>query len=318
MDKLAALHILMEVAKTGGFSTAAERLGLATSSVSRAMDALEASLGSVLLTRSRREVSLTDAGRTYVEQISQVLEGLSLADESVFDTGDAPSGVLRITVPTTYSRVVLASYLIDFLRAYPQILLDIVVTDRYCDLGTDRIDVAVRVVRVNAITDSASAGGDKGLVCHELLTHDYVLVATPAYLSARGPQPQIPEDLTRHECFCLAGSSGALFPLTTQRWFFRGSAGTLTVEVGGHLYANSLEIVFEAVLAGRGIALLPEWMVASALRSGSLRRILGQWEVHPHAVPSRVYATHLPNRRHSTRAQTFIAFLKARMASNIA
>src|SRR6266702_6611464 len=111
MDKLLALNTLLEVADAGGFSKAAQRLGVATSSVTRLMDALEASLGTALLTRTPRKVSLTDAGIAYVEQIGKVLDDLAEADESVFDSGASPVGALRIAVPSTYSRLRLAPHL---------------------------------------------------------------------------------------------------------------------------------------------------------------------------------------------------------------
>src|SRR5258708_5948554 len=105
MDKILALNTLLEVADAGGFSKAAQRLGVATSSVTRLMDSLEASLGTALLTRTPRKVSLTDAGIAYVEQVGKVLDDLAEADESVFDSGASPVGSLRISVPSTYSRL---------------------------------------------------------------------------------------------------------------------------------------------------------------------------------------------------------------------
>ena len=140
MDKLLALRMLLEVAETGGFSKAAQRLGIATSSVTRTMDALESSLGAALLTRTTRRVTLTDAGTTYVEQVYKILDDLAEADDSVFDIGGEPVGALRIAVPSTYSRLKLAPHLASFLREYPRIVLDIVVSDHYSDLAADRIE----------------------------------------------------------------------------------------------------------------------------------------------------------------------------------
>jgi DNA-binding transcriptional LysR family regulator len=116
MDKLLALNTLLEVADAGGFSKAAQRLGVATSSVTRLMDSLEVSLGTALLTRTPRKVSLTDAGIAYVEQVGKVLDDLAEADESVFDSGASPVGSLRISVPSTYSRLRLAPHLAAFRR----------------------------------------------------------------------------------------------------------------------------------------------------------------------------------------------------------
>lgn len=301
MDKLLALRMLLEVAETGGFSKAADRLGIATSSVTRTMDALESSLGAALLTRTTRRVTLTDAGTTYVEQVYKILDDLSEADDSVFDIGGEPVGALRISVPSTYSRLKLAPHLASFLRDYPRVVLDIVVADHYSDLAADRIDVAVRI---------GVPERDESLITRKLADNTRYVVASPAYLERKGV-PGEPSALLEHECVRVPYGSGSR--PARQRWIFGRDGHEEHVDIRGRLIANSLEILFEAVLAHRGIALLPAWLVEPAVNEGRLQRLFMDWEVNPHSGASVIYVAYLPNRRHSSKVRTFITYIEARV-----
>jgi DNA-binding transcriptional LysR family regulator len=308
MDKFLALNTLLEVADAGGFSKAARRLGVATSSVTRLMGSLEASLGSALLTRTPRKVSLTDAGIAYVEQVGKVLDDLAEADESVFDSGASPVGALRIAVPSTYSRLRLAPHLAAFLADYPRVFLDVVVADHYADLALDRIDVAIRIGLPNR---------DANLVVRTLADNPRYVVASHDYLERSG-MPQTPQALDAHECLRVAYGGGYR---TRQVWTFRREAVEervdVRVEVRGHLLSNSLDILLDAVLAGRGIALLPEWLVAAEIRAGRLMRLFQNFEASPHNGDAVVYAAYLPNRRHSSKVRALVQFLESRLHTSL-
>ncbi|MFM0220736.1 LysR family transcriptional regulator [Paraburkholderia dipogonis] len=308
MDKLLALNTLLEVADAGGFSKAAQRLGVATSSVTRLMDSLEASLGTALLTRTPRKVSLTDAGIAYVEQVGKVLDDLAEADESVFDSGASPVGALRIAVPSTYSRLRLGPHLAAFLSDNPRVFLDVVVADHFADLALDRIDVAIRIGLPNR---------DANLVVRKLADNPRYVVASHDYLE-RGGTPQTPQALDTHECLRVAYGGGYR---TRQIWTFRreavGQHTEARVEVRGHLLSNSLDILLEAVLAGRGIALLPEWLVAAEIRAGRLMRLFENFDATPHSSDAIVYAAYLPNRRHSSKVRALVQFLEARLHTSL-
>jgi DNA-binding transcriptional LysR family regulator len=308
MDKLLALNTLLEVADAGGFSKAARRLGVATSSVTRLMDSLEATLGTALLTRTPRKVSLTDAGIAYVEQVGKVLDDLAEADESVFDSGASPVGALRITVPSTYSRLRLAPHLAAFLADYPRVFLDVVVADHYADLALDRIDVAIRI----GLPDR-----DANLIVRKLADNRRYVVASHDYLERSGI-PETPQALDAHECFRVA-YGGAY--RTRQVWTFRRETveerAEVRVEVRGHLLSNSLDILLDAVLAGRGIALLPEWLVAAEIRAGRLMRLFQNFEASPHNGDAIVYAAYLPNRRHSSKVRALVQFLESRVHTSL-
>lgn len=300
MDKILALNTLLEVADAGGFSKAAQRLGVATSSVTRLMDSLETSLGTALLTRTPRKVSLTDAGIAYVEQVGKVLDDLAEADESVFDSGASPVGSLRISVPSTYSRLRLAPHLAAFLSDNPRVFLDVVVADHFADLALERIDVAIRI---------GMPDRDANLIVRKLANNQRYLVASHDYLERNGT-PETPQALEVHECLRVAYGGGYR---TRQVWTFRQEELEQRVEVRGHLLSNSLDILLEAVIAGRGIALLPEWLVGAEIRAGRLRRLLENFDASPHQGDAVVYAAYLPNRRHSSKVRSLVQFLEARL-----
>ncbi|MDR5827068.1 LysR family transcriptional regulator [Caballeronia sp. LP006] len=303
MDKLLAVMTLLEVADAGGFSKAAQRLGVATSSVTRLMDSLEDSLGAALLTRTPRKVSLTDAGIAYVEQVSKVLDDLAEADESVFDSGAAPVGTLRISAPSTYSRLCLAPHLATFLAEHPRVFLDVVIADHFTDLALDRIDVAIRIGR---------ADRDANLIVKKLADNPRHVVASHAYL-ARNGTPQTPQDLDAHECLRFAYGGGYR---TRQVWTFRRDGDEQRVDVRGHLLSNNLDILLESVVSGRGIALLPEWQVAPDIRAGRVVRLFEQFDASPHSGDAVVYAAYLSNRRQSSKVRALVQFLETRLRAS--
>ncbi|OLL29230.1 LysR family transcriptional regulator [Burkholderia sp. SRS-W-2-2016] len=300
MDKLVALKTLLEVADAEGFAKAAKRMGVATSSVARLMDALEADLGTALLTRTPRRVSLTDAGANYVERIAAVLDGLAEADESILDSGAVPVGTLRLTVPATYNRVVLAPHLAAFMREQPNVALDVVVADQMVDLALDRIDVAIRI---------GVPADNPQLVAKVLADNPRLVVASPDYLQRHGT-PAAPAELADHQCLRIAygGSYRA-----RQAWMFTHAGQQERVNVRGRLVTNSLDMLLAAVLAAQGIALLPRWLVEPHLRAGQLTALFADHHVTPHDDAAVVFAAFLPNRRQSLKVRAFLQFIETRL-----
>lgn len=295
MDKLQALRAFMDVAQTGGFSKAAQRRGVATSSITRLIDGLEASLGVALLTRSTRQVALTDAGAAYLEQISRLLSDLEEADGSVSDGGAEAIGPLRVSVPVTFGRLCLGPYIADFLRAHPRVSLDLVLSDAYVDLAVERIDVSVRI---------GVPENQPQLIVRALAEHRRYVVASPQYLGCHGT-PARPEDLGLHEClrYAYQHQSGP------QRWSFLRAGEELGVEVNGRLAANNGDMLRDAALNGAGIALLSHWLVEDDVQTGRLQRLFAEYEINPREHRVSVHAAYLPNRRHSRKVQAFIEFL---------
>lgn len=302
MDKLLALRAFIDVAEMGGFSKAARRMGVATSSVTRLIDALEQSLGSALLTRTTRQVTLTDAGAAYLEQVGRVLSDLEEADGSVADTGEQAVGPLRVSMPVTFGRLCLGPHIAGFLQQNPRVSLDLVLSDAYLDLALERIDVAVRI---------GSPINQPNLIVKHLSDHHRYVVASHEYLERKGV-PSVPQDLRAHECLRFAYGAGP------QRWSFFRSDTTehieANVEVEGRLAVNNSDVLREAVLSGFGIALLPQWLVEADVAAGRLRRLFEDYSVNPLDQSICVYAAYLPNRRYSRKVQALLSFLQGHIS----
>ncbi|KWF05339.1 LysR family transcriptional regulator [Burkholderia pseudomultivorans] len=294
MDKFSALRAFVEVAEAGGFSSAGRRLELAASSVVRAVDALEASLGTVLLNRTTRQVTLSDAGAVYYARAKQLLEELAEADALVADRGDEPSGPLRVSVPVAYGVRRIAPHVAAFLARYPKLDLDLQLTDERVDLVTGRIDVAIRL---------GEAAPSAEVVARPLGAFHRYVVASHDYLDARGT-PATPGELVDHEClrFHFGGDQ--------QAWAFADAHGTTRVLVTGRLKSNHSEVLREAALDSAGIALLPDWLIDADVQSGRLRRLFEQYDVTPDTARSVVTALYLPNQRGSKRVAAFIDFVE--------
>ncbi|AYY57715.1 LysR family transcriptional regulator [Burkholderia multivorans] len=294
MDKFSALRAFVEVAEAGGFSSAGRRLELAASSVVRAVDALEASLGTVLLNRTTRQVTLSDAGAVYYARAKQLLEELAEADALVADRGAEPSGPLRVSVPVAYGLRRIAPHVAAFLARYPKLDLDLQLTDERVDLVTGRIDVAIRL---------GEAAPSAEVVARPLGAFHRYVVASHDYLDAHGT-PATPAELVDHAClrFHFGGDQ--------QAWSFADAHGTTKVLVAGRLKSNHSEVLREAALDSAGIALLPDWLVDADVQSGRLRRLFEHYDVTPGAARSVVTALYLPNQRGSKRVAAFIDFVE--------
>lgn len=224
------------------------------------------------------------------------------ADESVADAGGEPVGTLRVSVPVTYARIVLGPHLSAFLDAYPRVSLDLVVSDAFLDLAADRLDVAVRI---------GVPTQDPGLIVRKVMDNRRVVVASRAYLERMGI-PTAPADLAAHHCLRFPYRQGR------QSWVFTREGHTEKVGVNGRLTANSLDILREGVLNGQGIALVPTWLVQDDLVAGEMLSLFDAWSVQPVTGDAQVYAAYLPNRRHSRKVQTFVAFLAERVRGALA
>ncbi|KWK15207.1 LysR family transcriptional regulator [Burkholderia stagnalis] len=295
MDKFSSLRAFVEVAEAGGFSRAGRRLDLAASSVVRAVDALEASLGAVLLNRTTRQVTLSDAGAVYYAHAKRLLEALAEADALVSDRGSEPSGPLRVSVPVVYGARCIAPHIAAFLARYPKLDIDLQLTDERVDLVVGRIDVAIRLGAAEPSAD---------VVARPLGTFQRHVVASQAYLDAHGT-PAMPGELVDHAClrFHFGGDQ--------QAWTFADAHGTTKVIVAGRLKSNHSEVLRDAALDGGGIALLPDWLVGADVRSGRLRRLFEQYDVTPDAARSVITALYLPNQRGSKRVAAFIDFVES-------
>lgn len=297
MDRFAELKAFCLVAASGGFSSAARQLGLATSSVTRLVDALEARLGAVLLNRSTRSVTLTDTGRAYYEDARRVLEQLDAADDAVAGQADI-KGVLRVAAPVSFATLHIAPILSELRASYPRLVLDLRLSDEPASLVDESIDVAIRIGRIDA---------DSKLVARRLGCHRRLLCASPSYLADRGT-PILPADLAHHDCLQLADR---------RVWRMRPLAGEgedEEIAIDAVLQANSAELLRQAALAGLGVAMLAQWLVRDDVAAGRLQPVLQAWEANPGPMDVALHALYQPNRRGSHKIRAFVDLLAAHLA----
>jgi DNA-binding transcriptional LysR family regulator len=297
MDYFAAMAAFVRTVDLGSFSKAAVETGTKVSTVSRYVTALEADVGAALLNRSTRRLHLTAAGRTFYERAVQIIAEVDEVRNATRSLNEKPQGLLRINIPSAFGRRHIMPHMKDFLAAYPNIRLDATLTDATVDLIDSGADVAVRI---GALSDSL-------LIARRLAPQQRMLVASPDYLAAR-PPPQVPEDLTDHDCLTFA-----LQP--TGSWFHRLEAQSDPVEiaVSGHLRANDSETLLDAAIAGLGIALLPTWLISDDLRSGRLVTLLQAWHWLIAPGPERaIWGIYPPKKVVSPKVKSFLNFLSER------
>lgn len=297
MDKLLALRLFVETVDARGFSAAARSMDLATSSVTRALDGLEASLGAVLLNRSTRQVTVTEAGAAYYLRARKILDAVAEADALIADRGDDPVGQLRVSLPVAFGRQCIAPYLGDLLARYPRLEVEVTLTDEIVDLLGARVDLSVRL---------GSAAAYDEVVARPIGSFRRRVVASPAYLAAHGV-PAHPGDLVGHRCLRFSYGS------REQVWTFRQPGASddaaLRVPVTGTFRSNNVDVLHAVATSGGGVALLPDWLVDADIAAGHLTALFDDWTVNPDQTSAAITALYLPNQRGSRRIAAFLAFL---------
>lgn len=256
--------VFAKVAETGSFARAAAELGLSRATTSKAVTRLEARLGTRLFHRSSRRLSLSEAGRALRDRAAALLAAGEDAEAVALAEAAAPRGRLRLTAPMTFGIRHLAPALPDFLAAYPDITIDLMLSDKVEDLLAGGYDAALRIA---ALPDSR-------LLARRLCGIEGWLVAAPSYLARHG-RPARPRDLTRHACFTYAY-------LPAENWRFMDLHGIEeTVAVSGPLRVNNGDVLMPSLVAGHGIALLPDFIVWREVAAGLIERILPDWSSPP-------------------------------------
>ncbi|MFG6414978.1 LysR family transcriptional regulator [Roseateles sp. DC23W] len=273
--------VFVHVVRCGSFAEAARRLGIPPNTLSRRVQQLEAQLGTRLMQRSTRKLSLTHAGQDFHDRCAAAVDGLVDAGKALMAGNEAPSGLVRVAAPADFFDFFPMEWLAAFLAEYPQVRVDFVLSDARADLIADRIDVAIRG---GVLEDSA-------LFARRVLDAGLDgLVASPAYIAARGAPASL-EELAAHDCLVFAHPSGRA------TWELSAQDGTnVEVQVAGRLSGNTVQLLRKAALAGLGIALLPSTMTRRELRAGLLVPVLPQYHRRGHGV-HMVFASrrHLPS-----------------------
>lgn len=279
------MECFVRTVETGGFSSAARDLGLSQPNVSRYVAALEAHLQHRLLQRSTRKLHLTPEGERYYVEARRILDAVSEA-ESALKSDVRPSGLLRVACPTAFAHAFLMPQVPEFLRTYPDLDLDLQISDRFVNLIDDGVELALRI---GHLSDSALRARRVGLFTR-------ICVAETGYLNARGT-PETPQDLKHHDCIVYSLLS------TGATWRF----ADVEVAVSGRLRVSSPEAAREAALAGLGVALGPHWLFEDGLKTGRLKRILTGYE----AAPVPIHILYVANRLLPRRATVFMDFMAA-------
>jgi len=262
MDKLEIMRLFVRVAELGNFSRAAREAGLSQPQVSRSIRALELSLGVQLLQRTTRQISLTSEGMQYLARVREVLDLLELADEEIRVASKNPVGKLRLTAPVGFGQHEVAPIVSDYLRAYPEIEVSFVLTDRHVDLIEEGYDLAIRIGHSKS----------SSLQIRRLGYCVMALVATRQYIESYGT-PTHPQAIEKHQCIIYTSWS------TPTHWILKSSDDEQTIRVSGRFHSNNLSIIREVALAGMGIANLPVWLVGADLEAGNLISVLPDWNV---------------------------------------
>ena len=268
---LPALACFVAVVEHESFTGAADALGVSKSHVSKQVSALEDHLGTRLLNRSTRRMSLTDVGRAYYERCAAALADLEEAELAVTQHHSTPRGVLRLSVPMSFGVQYLSPLIAEFGARWPDVRIDVELTDRVVNILDEGIDLAVRIGQL----------ADSSLIARRIAwVHGY-LVASPAYLAERGA-PEHPDDLRDHDCL--------VYEYQGPSWTFTRDDESITVRVDGRVRSNNGEVLVDAARRGLGIAWMPDFLSCDALSSGDVvpllpdwsSRRLGVWAVYPH------------------------------------
>jgi len=236
MDRLDAMSVLLAVVKTGSFSAASRTLGVPVASVSRKVSELEEHLRTGILIRSSRRMTLTDAGRSYVEACKRILESVEEAERAAAGEYSEPKGFLTVTAPVSFGRIHLLPVALEFLAAYPDIDLRLVLSDRHMDLLEDNVALAIRIGNL----------ADSSLIATRIGLTRIVVCASPGYLASRG-KPEKPEDLREHDCITFDNLT------SPEAWRFVDADGDTLVPVRSRLTVNTAEAAIEAAVAGFGV-----------------------------------------------------------------
>jgi LysR family transcriptional regulator for bpeEF and oprC len=288
MDQLAAIRMFVRVVESGSFSAVAREAGVGQPAVSKQITALEAHLGAQLLRRTSRSLSLTEAGQDFYESAVRLIDDLQAAESRVGRGQNAPSGLIRVTVAPVFGRLYIVPRLPEFFGRHPDIVVDLVVTDRVVNLVEEGIDLAIHNGELK----------DSSLVMQRIAATPVITVGSPSYLKAHG-EPASPSELDRHRCIIFA-PQGAPRP-----WGFKGKFGEIEYRPQGNFRTNDADQIRAAVLANLGLAHTPGWLFAPEITSGAVRAVLRDYEPAPLAIS----AVRPAGRRLATKVRVFIEFL---------
>ncbi len=290
MDKLRSMEVFVAAVDSGSFTAAAERFGISAVMVGKHVRELEQRLGAALLTRSTRRQSLTEIGRQYLEQCRAILAQIDAAERGAESLRVAPRGVLKVSCAVSFGMDCLAPMITDYLVQYPEVSVDMSLNDRMIDMVEEGFDVAIRIGTLE----------DSSLVARPLRPYGVVICGSPDYLARRGV-PQVPADLAQHECLEFSGW------VPQARWRLKGEKDARNVPLS-RLRANNSYALKQAALAGFGLVMQAELVLAQDIAAGRLVRVLDDYL----PTPRPMHLLYPRARQPTPKLTSFIDFMLTR------
>ena len=290
MDRLQSMRVFAKVVEQGSFARAGTLLEMSNAVVTRHVADLEAHLGTRLLNRTTRRLSLTETGMAYLERVKQILQDIDDADAIASAQAKKPSGTLRVYSHLGFGQMQLAKLLPEYAQKYPDVTLDVTLSDRDVDLVEEGFDIGIFI---------GLQRFDVSMISRQIGTTEVLLCASPGYLEKHGA-PQVPEDVSRHACLNFP------FEQLRHRWPIEGPDGTTThIPVTSMMVSNSGELLRQCAMAGMGIVIRPSFSLADDLVCGRLVRLLPDYHLGQMSV-MMVY----PSRRLlSATVRSFVDFI---------
>jgi DNA-binding transcriptional LysR family regulator len=288
MDRLNSMGIFVQVVSQGSFTGASQKLGLSRAQISKSVMQLEAHLGTRLLNRTTRKISLTETGRAYYDRCKTILHDIEEIECIAGEQTVTPHGTLTISAPTSFGVLHLQKAIPEYLKQYPQVKIVLSLTDRFIDVVSEGFDVGIRIAKLE----------DSSLIARKIAPCKQAFCASPDYLAQNGI-PKVPIDLSIHSCLTYSND------LKPEAWVLHGPEGKQSIKVNGPVCADNGDILKEAAISGLGIISLPTFIVGADIKAGNLQPILTEYcpaEISIYAVfPSRRYL--------SAKVRTFVDFL---------
>lgn len=288
MDTLLSMKVLCQVVESGSFAAAAKRLNLSTAMTSKHVMHLERNLGARLLNRTSRHLSLTEVGTIYYEQCREMLDNLEVVEAVVRRSTVAARGILKITAPVWFANPLFTQALADYRSHYPDVLLDLNLNDRTVDLVEEGFDLALRV----------TGEPDSSLIARHLCPIQFMLVGSPDYLQKNG-YPKTPDELSKHLTMLYSYSRFG------DEIVLDGPYGRERVKLTASMRSNNTSMAYQAVMAGMGLAVLPEWLIQDDFTNQRLEVLMADYSL----PSSSLYAIYTSRRYLAPKVSTFVDFL---------
>lgn len=295
---VSTLKIFLAVVRQGSFAAVARDRNIDPSSVSRAISSLEKELGIRLFQRTTRQLSLTASGAIYYEQMERIIDEMERAISAATELSQSPKGTLRVTASVAFGVSCIVPLLPEFEMAYPELSMDLVLSDAVLDLVSDRIDMAIRLGTLS----------DSSLIAQRLMQTRYFVCASPEYVKQHG-WPKTPLDLANHNCLRFP------FPGFRSQWQFKDSAGRIeSVAVSGRMVISNAIALKDCAIASMGVSLLPNWLVRDEINSGRLLALFPTYTVAASSFNTSAWFVYPSVRYMPLKVKVFTEFLKQRLS----